>query len=869
MEKSSSQGSKAGAGLSGYITGGGRFALYSFIKPLVSAVEMSDEDVLSLMRLACDGTVIYALKHKSRLNSLILHGLTGRKGLPQPEYCHGINMSIWQPFVSAVRVLKSWLPPWRKRRDDAEGLEYLASRTKERKSSLIHLGSSEFFENPLVQKTLVTLLKVQGSLSFPVYIVPVLINYGRRRLKEDENLLNILFGQEEHTGPVRRVISFLRYADEATVILGEAVKLDEFLENNRIFTHEESSDNLRRDLLDRIDEEKAAIVGPVLKSREEIINVTLRDEVFEKQMRKIAEEGKKPYESVHKEARKHLHEIAAGYNDALIEIWARFLSWLWNNIYDGLVVDREGLAKIRNLSKRMPFVIIPCHRSHIDYLVLSYVFYKHNIQLPFVAAGENLSFWPIGYLFRKSGAFFIRRTFRGDALYGEALAKYIKTLLKEGLPLEFFIEGGRSRTGKMVVPKYGFLSMILQAYQEKACPDLAAVPVFIGYDKVVEEKAYLDELGGMAKEREKPSDVIKSSRILKKRWGSVYLNVGEPILLKSYLALQDKPLDQMITSERQSLYRKLGYDIVLAINKVSLVTPFSLVSTGLLSHDRRGISHNDLMEAVNSFIDYLSFRKVRFSATFSNRQGALEGALQLFDQAGIISRIGVEEEDEEIDEIVYSLEDEKRLNLEYYKNNILHFFLPVSFVAMSILSSREDQILLSQIIEDYRFLKVLFRHEFIFDDQIDDLEEVNSILSYLHKGGLVLAHERGGEIGIEVRGMGRARLLSFAGLIHNYLESYWVVIRGCGYLKKGPRQEKLLLKSFSRLGEKIYRKGEIERAEALSQSNYTNAIKFLKDLGMITITDETAKGEKGKSAVIALADGKALDSLRRRLFRFL
>src|SRR4030042_2244475 len=169
----------------------------------------------------------------------------------------------------------------------------------------------------------------------------------------------------------------------------------------------------------------------------------------------------------------------------------------------------------------MPFVIIPCHRSHIDYLLLSYIFYKNNIQMPFVAAGTNLSFFPMGYIFRKSGAFFLRRSFKGNDLYAEVFAKYIKVLLKEGLPLEFFIEGGRSRTGKMVMPKYGLLSVIIQAYQEKAVDDLAAIPVYIGYDRVVEEKAYSQELGGAEKEKEKATQMIKSGKLLRKRHGRV------------------------------------------------------------------------------------------------------------------------------------------------------------------------------------------------------------------------------------------------------------------------------------------------------------------------------------------------------------
>ena len=148
--------------------------------------------------------------------------------------------------------------------------------------------------------------------------------------------------------------------------------------------------------------------------------------------------------------------------------------------------------------------------------------------------------------------------------------------------------------GKWSCPKYGLLSMIIQAYQEKYCENFAAIPVYIGYDRVIEEKSYLKELSGAPKIQENTADIIKSSKILRKRYGRVYLNIGEPIIMKDYLEAQEKPIDQMTMDERQSLYRKIGYEIVLEINKVSVVTPFSLVASGLLSHDRRGISHDEL-----------------------------------------------------------------------------------------------------------------------------------------------------------------------------------------------------------------------------------------------------------------------------------
>ncbi len=852
------------------------FPLYWLLLKVFSKVAISDSTVEALKSLSEKGVVVYALKNKSQLNSLILHELSIRKGIPRPFYSHGVSMITWQPFPMALRVIVSHLVHRILRKTDlrAAKMDHLKQLTLEGKSSIIHLGRSEIFEDPFVEETLAQLLDAQEASPVPIYLCPKLITYGRRREKEDESLINIFFGQIDTTDPIRRVITFIRYSNKASVISADPINLQEYLKSGEDLTRDEIIRQLRGELISRIDEEKTTIVGPLLKSREEIIGMVLRDRglvSFMSGMASQSKKGKRDFAAVQKEAKRYLKEIASDYNEIFVEIWDKVLSWLWNNIYDGVVVDVEGIAKIRQVSKKMPFIIIPCHRSHIDYLLLSYIFYKNNIQMPFVAAGTNLSFFPLGYIFRKSGAFFLRRSFKGNDLYAEVFARYVKVLLKEGLPLEFFIEGGRSRTGKMVMPKYGLLSMILQAFQEKACEDLAVIPVYIGYDRVIEEKAYLKELGGAPKEQEKTADVIRSSRLLRKRYGRVYMNVGEPITLKSYLAAQDKPIEAMTVAERQSLYRRIGYTIVRAINKVSVVTPFSLTSAGLLCYDRRGISLGELREVLSLFFDYLSSRKVSFAMTFSDREKAIGEALNLIDQLGLISRMGAEdEEEEEVDEIVYSIEDDKRMNLEYYKNNILHYFLPVSFVATSVLASSEDMVPVNRIRDDYAFFKRLFRHEFIFDDQKDELEEITETLAYLRDRGMIAGFDKAEKAWIEVKGRGRTNLLPFAGLIHNYIESYWVVVRGCYYLRRKSKVERDWLKNIRGLGERMYRKGEIRRGEALSQSNYQSAIRYLQDVNIISVTEVAEKGEKKFIKRYALTENRVqMESFRRRLFKFL
>lgn len=841
-------------------------------KTFLSRVSIADEYVEKIRKLASEGLVVYAIKQRSKLNSLIVHELSGRKGLPKPLYCHGMNMSFWQPLPMMLKFFwSSFLRRLGKKQDALLGkLAFLERIVTGKKSTIIHLGGSEFIESRSSDEAIATLIKVQKNVDFPIFIVPVLIAYGRRREKEKETLINILFGQSEHTGPLRRLITFMRYSNKAFVVPAETINISNYLSENKDVPAGSMIHDLRGELIDRIEEEKASIVGPALKSREELISMVLSDDTVNQFITQFAAKEKKDRAAVEKDARRYLYEIAADYNETFVELWDKVLTWLWNTVYDGVLLDMEGLAKIRDVSKKMPFVIIPCHRSHIDYLLLSYVFYKNNIQLPFVAAGINMSFFPMGYVFRKSGAFFLRRSFRGNVVYAEVFAKYVATLLREGLPLEFFIEGGRSRTGKMVMPKYGLLSMVLQAYQEKYCDNLAAIPVYIGYDRVVEEKSYLEELTGTPKVQENTADMIKSSNILRKRYGRVYVNIGEPIIMKDYLETEEKQLDQMDLEERQSLYRKIGYEIVLAINKVSVVTPFSMVASGLLSHDRRGISHEDLTDVLNEFYEYLCTKKVKFTATFSHQKRAIADALNIFAQSGIISKIEAQEDEvEEMQEVVYSLEDDKRLNLEYYKNNTLHFFVPVCFIATSMVNNNEDVLPLSRIMSDYKFLKRLLWNEFIFDERKDDVDEVNDVLAYLHNRKMIIPAEQEGQLWIEVKGRGKTKLKPFAGLIHNYLESCWIVLRSCLYLKKTSYTEKEWLKKIRALGDRMYRKGEVLRAESLSQSNYVNVIRFLEDAELIAAKTKEEKGGKNEVTYVLTENRAEMEVLRRRLFKFL
>jgi len=841
-----------------------RFPFYWFPGYYLSLAELSPDHEKNIRELSRQGTVIYALKNKSQLDCLILRDLTFRKDIPRPVFAHGVSMILWQPFERACRAAFCWVYHLLFRREILRpNRTYLKKLVKEKKCAIIYLrnSGSDVKKDPLIQ-----LLEAQKDDDRPIIIQPLLVSCGPRKEKE-KPLLDVFFGEVENPGSLRKLLTFIRYHRRTSIQAVEPVMLTASLKGTEDMSLVDVSYELRRELIARIDREKKGITGPILRSRDEVMEETLKEQQLVSFMKGLAETSKKKERDLVKRARRYLREIAADYNEVYVGIWDKCLTWLWNDIYDGVIVDKEGMARIRCVSKDMPLVIIPCHRSHVDYLLLSYVFDKHSIPLPFVAAGTNLDFWPLGHVFRKSGAFFIRRSFRGNLLYREVLEKYLKTLLKEGYPIEFFIEGGRSRTGKMVMPKYGLLSMVLQAYDEGVSDDLAIIPVFIGYDRVMEEKAYLKELGGAPKEQEKPTSVIQGSKFLGKRYGHVYVNIGDPLFLKAFLAAQEKPYREMNVGERQSLYRDIGYETMNRISKVAVVTPSALVAAALLCQYRRGLSHEDLLDIIAEFYDYLSFKHVALSTTFAQKERAINDAINIFITQGVVSKIGGEEEEEGFEEIVYSLEDEKRPTLEYYKNNILHFFLPLAFAASSILSYREDAIPLMNLMEDYKFFKRVFRREFIFDSQKDNAEEIREVLSYLYGRRMVIGEERNGEAWIEVSGRGRRALRPFAGLIHNYIESYWVVMRAASVLRKEPKSGKDFNKLIQRMGAKMFRKGEVIRAEALSQANYESALKVLRD---DEILHEVASEEKKDTWLYSLTDNRnRIESLRQRLFRFL
>ncbi|HKK91587.1 MAG TPA: 1-acyl-sn-glycerol-3-phosphate acyltransferase, partial [Desulfobacteraceae bacterium] len=563
-------------------------------------------------------------------------------------------------------------------------------------------------------------------------------------------------------------------------------------------------------------------------------------------MKAYAVEEGKSIGQVHKKAAAHIREIAANYNLTIIYAMKKILIWVFNNIFEGLVVDEDGLDRIKEESKKAPLVLVPCHKSHLDYLLLSFVMFNNNMPCPHIAAGKNLSFWPLGPIFRGGGAFFLRRTFKGAVLYSRIFAAYIEKLLAEGFNLEFFIEGGRSRTGKLLSPKLGFLSIIIRAYRQKACEDLLFVPVYVGYDRVLEEDAYLHEIEGGKKAPENISGLIKARKVLKKKYGKVYIKFGDTISLEEYIREKEMDPSAMDDAYHKELCSSMGYKLVNAINHISIVTPHGILASAVLNSPGNRFTKKELMAKVDSYMNMLTFFNAELADTLTiDSELAFNSVLENF-----ISRKFIEFADEDEEEITdttrFILKDNKRPVLDYYKNNAISYFVQAAYTAIAILETDTFQFSSQSLFATYHFLENLFIDEFSFNEEVSQEHHIRQCLkAFMEDGILVPADALEDRYNITSEGL--RKLKCFSGLLNPFLESYKTAL---AYFEKTPEDKHASrdrVKKIQNLGAKMYKRQEILLKESLSKINYINACNFF-----------TANGVKGSEDREAIAGYKAI-----------
>ncbi|MEL6216187.1 MAG: 1-acyl-sn-glycerol-3-phosphate acyltransferase, partial [Pseudomonadota bacterium] len=367
--------------------------------------------------------------------------------------------------------------------------------------------------------------------ALPLFLVPVGIYWGRAPGKE-RGWFSMMFNEDwEVAGRLRKALTTFLHGRHTLLQFSEPMAMAPILHENL-----DGPRTLRmasRVLRVHFRLRRQATVGPDLSHRRTLINEVINDAAVRALINDAGAQDSRARRKAEAKAQAYAMEIAADLSYSTVRFFDRLLTWLWNRIYDGIRLG--GTERLHEVVEGSELVYVPCHRSHFDYLLLSYVLYKQGLSLPYIAAGINLNLPVVGGLLRRGGAFFLRRSFSGNRLYASVFHAYVKALQTRGFPLEYFIEGGRSRTGRLLPPKVGMLSMTIQAFLADSRRPVKFVPVYFGYERLIEGTSFISELRGDGKKKESLFGLVRSLRRLRETFGEVYVNFGEPIDLADYL----------------------------------------------------------------------------------------------------------------------------------------------------------------------------------------------------------------------------------------------------------------------------------------------------------------------------------------------
>jgi glycerol-3-phosphate O-acyltransferase len=429
-------------------------------------------------------------------------------------------------------------------------------------------------------------------------------------------------------------------------------------------------------------EQRAVTIGPDLSHRRLLLEEVLESPVVVAAIRREVRSSARAERRVRARARRYAGEIAADYSYSIVRLLERAFTWLWNRLYEG--IDVRHLDRLEDVVPGSEVVYVPCHRSHIDYMLLGYVIYRNGLALPHIAAGVNLNLPIVGSILRRGGAFFIRRTFHGNALYTAVFRSYFRTILERGFPIKYFIEGGRSRTGRLLPPKLGLVTMTVQSYLADRKRPVVFVPVYLGYEKIVEGQTFLSELQGAQKKKETLGGVLRSVKMLRERFGTAQVSFGTPIRLDEVLderqpAWREQELDDQFRPEwLPDVAARLGVGIMTAINDAAVINAVNLTALVVLSMPKQAMVEVELRAQLGVYLD-LARR-----APYSERMGQPG-----LDAAAMIERCEkldwLKRRPHALGDILY-MDERGAVLASYYRNNVLHLFALPSLIAAGFIN---------------------------------------------------------------------------------------------------------------------------------------------------------------------------------------
>jgi glycerol-3-phosphate O-acyltransferase len=517
--------------------------------------------------------------------------------------------------------------------------------------------------------------------SVDIDLVPVAVYWGRAPQKEKSFFRLLLVEDWALTSRIRKFFQVLFNGRNTLIELSDPVSLRSLLGEDA--SVEMQARRAARGLRTHYSRQRTARIGPDLSHHRTIVTRVLRTHAVRSAVAQEMREKKITRRQAMLLAQKNAQEIAANYSHAFVRFMEFALTRLWNRLYDGVVV--EHIETLEKLAKDHEIIYVPCHRSHMDYLLLSYAIFRQGYAIPHIAAGINLNLPVVGRFLRKGGAFFIRRSFRGSALYTVVFTNYLAAIMARGHSIEYFIEGGRSRTGRLLQPKTGMVSMTVRSFLRHPHRPVAFLPVYFGYERVVEGSTYIGELSGKPKEKESVFGLVGTASKLREKFGHVFVNIGEPILLTEVLEQFDPQWRKRTQEDDAKLpwlnaaVDQITGGIMRNINSAAAVSPINLLAVVLLATPRQTLAEQDLIRQIDLYLALLRAFPYSDRVTFTELTGA--AILDYGESMKVITR-----EKHALGNLV-RMRDESAALATYFRNNVLHLFAMPSLIACAFASN--------------------------------------------------------------------------------------------------------------------------------------------------------------------------------------
>ncbi len=543
----------------------------------------------------------------------------------------------------------------------------------------------------------------------------------RRGGKRAVRLSDILsFGDPRDPDPLRQRFVHAREIDRCRIVAGEPALASELrirwqrAGGADVSLSTDLTNFVSRQAILALERGERALRGARYKVPRLVHEDILKSPAFRGALTTLARETGRDVPSLARESAADLREIAATHSPFVIDLVAQLTRALYSRGYDAsLSYDEAQLERVKALGHQHPVVFLPSHKSNLDHLVLQYALHEHGHAPNHTAGGINMNFFPVGPLVRRSGTFFIRRTFRDDPVYKTVLQHYIDYLIEKRFSLEWYIEGGRSRSGKLLPPRFGLLARIVDAYRRGKADDVILIPVSIAYEQIQDVTDYAKEQRGVAKEHESFGWFVRFVRRLRRRYGSIDISFGEPIALSKALDTSS-PRGGDETDEQLLAIQKLAFEVSVGINRATPITPTSLVTLALLGGGDRALSLGEARTALGHLLEFVERRDLPLTQTFDLRSDdGVRAALDSLSENDVVSCF------QEGSEPVYRIGDDQHLAAAYYRNTIVHYFVNASIAELALLRAREIDVAdpAAEFWDEAMRLRDLLKFEFFFEEK--------------------------------------------------------------------------------------------------------------------------------------------------------